>query len=196
MVLAVALWYVKISSFPKLAPDNAQNLKVQLSPFINAMETDDSINFKYINGGYSATPPLGFESYFGLPPHYRFVNLSGSEAPNDDLITVVQNPKKATAEDTIRALVGEREPFGAPAVKYALDRLFGILDEDEEIDVSTLVVFKLIVDRLFRKGILGYSEGAVTAATLVSEELRRWKEDGRPRRIKVKALHSFKHVSY
>ena len=38
------------------------------------------------------------------------------------------------------------------------------------------------------KGILGYSEGAMTAATLILEERRRWEEHGTPRRIKVSHL--------
>jgi predicted esterase len=37
----------------------------------------------------------------------------------------------------------------------------------------------------FHQGILGYSEGATTAATLVLEEARRAEEEGRPRRIKT-----------
>ncbi|KAL1954583.1 hypothetical protein VTO42DRAFT_918 [Malbranchea cinnamomea] len=36
------------------------------------------------------------------------------------------------------------------------------------------------------QGILGYSEGASLAATFVLEERRRWEEEGRPRRIKVR----------
>lgn len=35
------------------------------------------------------------------------------------------------------------------------------------------------------QGILGYSEGATTAATLILEERRRCESEGRPRRIKV-----------
>lgn len=36
------------------------------------------------------------------------------------------------------------------------------------------------------KSILGYSEGATTAATLILEEQRLFREQGRPRRIKVR----------
>ena len=35
------------------------------------------------------------------------------------------------------------------------------------------------------QGILGYSEGATTAASLILEERDRWEKQGRPRRIKV-----------
>lgn len=35
------------------------------------------------------------------------------------------------------------------------------------------------------QGIMGYSEGATTAATLILEERRLFEEEGRPRRLKV-----------
>lgn len=35
------------------------------------------------------------------------------------------------------------------------------------------------------QGILGYSEGAIIASSVILEERRRWEEEGIPRRLKV-----------
>ncbi|KAK3172948.1 hypothetical protein OEA41_006274 [Lepraria neglecta] len=146
---------------------SASNFKAQLSPFVDAIEKLGSVQFKWINGGHGATPPSGFATYFGTPPLYRFINYDGISGLDDMLTRIRELPEGMTAEDTIRRMVGREEMFSRPAVKSALDRLFEILDEDPEID-----------------GVLGYSEGATTAATLVLEERRRREEEGRPRRIK------------
>ena len=45
-------------------------------------------------------------------------------------------PEGLTAEDTMRKLIGEQDVYSAPAMKTALDRVFEMLDEDQEIDVS------------------------------------------------------------
>ncbi|PNY26862.1 uncharacterized protein TCAP_03220 [Tolypocladium capitatum] len=145
---------------------SASNFKVQLSSFTHAVGKS-GIDFRWIDGGHIATPPPGFDHYFGTPPLYRFIDFDGVSELDDMLTKVRELPEGMTAEDTIRRLVGEREVFSGPAVKTALGRLFEIIDEDPEID-----------------GILGYSEGATAAATLILEEARRWEEEGRPRRIK------------
>ncbi|RYP63533.1 hypothetical protein DL771_009229 [Monosporascus sp. 5C6A] len=140
---------------------------VQLAPFIDAMEKSSRVKFRWIDGSHRAVPPPGFENYFGQPPLYRFVAFDGVEALDDVLSRIRELPQGITPEDTIRSLVKEQQPYSPRTLQSALDRLFQIMDEDREID-----------------GILGYSEGATVAATLILEESRRLQEEGRPRRIK------------
>ncbi|KAI5459310.1 serine hydrolase FSH [Mariannaea sp. PMI_226] len=146
---------------------SASNFKAQLGPFIDKIEQNGSMKFKWINGGHSAIPPKGFEHYFGHPPLYRHIDFEGISELDDMIDKIRDMPSGMTAEDTIRKLIGEAQMHEAGPVQTALDNLQQILEDDPEID-----------------GILGYSEGAMTAATLILEERRRWEEEGRPRRIK------------
>lgn len=143
-----------------------------------------SIAFRWVDGGHVVTPPPGFDDYFGTPPLYRFINFDGVSGLDDMLAKVRDLPEGLTAEDTMRRLVGEREVFSGPAVKSALARLFEFIDEDPEIDVRHGGLRRPTA-WLTGQGILGYSEGATAAATLILEEARRWEDEGRPRRIKV-----------
>ncbi|KAF4470999.1 ef-hand calcium-binding domain-containing [Fusarium albosuccineum] len=147
---------------------SASNFQVQLGPFIEAVRSSGSSTFKWIDGRHKAVPPPGFNNYFGSPPLFRFMEYDGVEGLDDMLVKIRDFPEGLTPEDTIRRLLGEEEMFTAKAVHAALDRLHEIIDQDPEID-----------------GILGYSEGATTAATLVLEERRRFEEEGIPRRIKA-----------
>jgi hypothetical protein len=72
----------------------------------------------------------------------------------------------------------------------ALQVLIDILDADPMIEVSLNVwrCFSFSTCSCSKKGILGYSEGAVAAASLILEESRRLQDTGRPRRIKVRAI--------
>lgn len=56
----------------------------------------------------------------------------------DDMLSKIRDmPQKSTPEDTIRKLIGDMESFGAHAVRSTLDRLFEILEQNPDIDVST-----------------------------------------------------------
>lgn len=161
-----------------------QAFQTQLAPFVSIVEKANSGEFKWIDGGHPATPPEGFSGYFGPPPWRRFINFDGVAALDDVLDKIREFPDGVTAEDAIRELTGGDVVYNAGAVRCTLDRLFKIIDEDPEIDVR-------LVDLDYQKytdtcqGILGYSEGATVASTLVLEERRRWEEEGIPRRIKV-----------
>ncbi|KZZ91760.1 Serine hydrolase FSH [Moelleriella libera RCEF 2490] len=137
-----------------------------LRPFVDAAEKCSSAEFKWVNGAHVAQPPPGFDEYFGPGPLYRFIDIDGVSALDDMLSKLREFPEGLTAEDTMRRLVGQRAQFSATAVRSTLDRLIKTLDEDPSIT-----------------GVLGYSEGATVAASLVLEEKRRFEEDGRPRRI-------------
>ncbi|KAG6049141.1 hypothetical protein E4U17_006919 [Claviceps sp. LM77 group G4] len=146
---------------------SALHFETQLRPFKDAVEKRGLARFKWINGGHAATPPPGFDEYFGPGPLYRFIDFDGVSELDDILSRLREIPQGTTAEDAMRRLVGDRSSFKATAIQDTLDRLMMILDEDPEIT-----------------GILGYSEGATVAASLILEEQRRYVEQGRARRIK------------
>ncbi|KAG6097869.1 hypothetical protein E4U31_004889 [Claviceps sp. LM219 group G6] len=146
---------------------SALHFETQLRPFIDAVEKKGLAQFKWINGGHAATPPPGFDEYFGPGPLYRFIDFDGVSELDDILSRLREIPQGMTAEDAMRRLVGDKPSFKATAIQNTLDRLMIILDEDPEIT-----------------GILGYSEGATVAASLILEEQRRYVEEGRARRIK------------
>ncbi|KAK2595359.1 hypothetical protein QQS21_006895 [Conoideocrella luteorostrata] len=146
---------------------SASHFKTQLRPFIDAVEKSGTAEFKWINGAHSATPPPGFEAYFGPGPLYRFIDFDGVSELDDMLSKLREFPEGLNAEDTMRRLIGDNQAFTAPAVRRTLGRLIDMLDEDPEIT-----------------GVLGYSEGATVAASLILEEKRRFEQEGRPRRIK------------
>ncbi|RFU26057.1 hypothetical protein B7463_g10268, partial [Scytalidium lignicola] len=129
---------------------SATNFQVQLAPFVEAVNRSCDAQFKWAQGAHPATPPPGFEDYFGVPPLYRFVDFDGISGFNDILLKI-----------------HGQEPYPERSIRNAINDIFKIIDADPEID-----------------GILGYSEGATTAATLILEERRRWEEEGIPRRIK------------
>lgn len=116
-------------------PNKKQNFKVQLHPFLNAVE-QNGVEFKWINGGHSVVPPAGFEDFFGLAPHFRFIDFDGISEMDDMLSKIREMPQESTPEETIRKLIGNLQSFSGHAVKSALDRLFDILEEDPDIDVS------------------------------------------------------------
>ncbi|KAL7928958.1 serine hydrolase FSH [Trichoderma chlorosporum] len=145
---------------------SASNFKVQLGIFTDAAQRP-GVEFKWIDGFTKATPPSGFDDYFGAPPLYRFMDIDGMSELEQMIVKIRDIPQGASPEDTMRKLIADKEQFTTPAVTIALGRLLQLLDEDPEIE-----------------GILGYSEGATTAASLILEEQRLFREEGRPRHIK------------
>lgn len=108
---------------------------MQLGPFIDSIENPGNVDFKCIDGGHVATPPKGFEAYFGAPPLFRFINFDGIEGLDDMLVKIRHVPEGMSAEDTMRNLIGDKDVFSGPAVKSTMDRLCEMLDEDHEIEV-------------------------------------------------------------
>ncbi|ORY63394.1 serine hydrolase FSH [Pseudomassariella vexata] len=145
---------------------SAKNFQVQLGPFVTAAENRGITQFKWTQGTNKATPPAGFEDYFGAGPLYRFIDFDGLES-FDILEKIRDFPDGVGPEDTMRLLMGDKAPYVVENVQSALQDLLNTIDGDAEI-----------------AGVLGYSEGATTAASLILEERRRWQEEGRPRRIK------------
>ncbi|KAL7623019.1 hypothetical protein AAE478_006698 [Parahypoxylon ruwenzoriense] len=147
---------------------SAKNFGVQLGPFAKHMEQRGLASFAYTQGAHEVDPPLGWENYFGSRPLYRFVDAAEGDA--FEVVRRVRHiPRGLSPEATLRLFKPDRPiEVDWTTFREALDRLFKTIDEDPEID-----------------GLIGYSEGAMMAASICAEENRRWEESGTPRRIKA-----------
>lgn len=147
-----------------------QNFSVQLDPFAKHMGERGLATFTYTQGEHEVEPPVGWEHYFGSRPLYRFLDSSENDA-FEALRRVRQLPRGLTPEATLRLFhnpdskvpEGFRDQF-----RTALDRIRKVIDDDPEIDA-----------------ILGYSEGAMLAASILYEENDKWVKHQVPRRLKV-----------
>ncbi|EQK99866.1 hypothetical protein G6O67_005279 [Ophiocordyceps sinensis] len=146
---------------------SAANFQTQLAPFVKEVEKSTPGRFRWIDGFHQADPPKGFTEYFGPSPLYKFVGYDGVETLNEFADKLRDFPAGADPEETIRHLTKDKDFYNADAVRKTIAQLLEVIDADPEIE-----------------GILGYSEGAMAAATVIMEERRRWVEEGIPRRIK------------
>lgn len=108
---------------------------------------------------------LGFAEYFGVGPHYRWLE-DGGVAEESMISRVRKAPHGASPEDVMRAL-GKDWDGRWNNHREVMDYLYDTLEKNPDID-----------------GIIGYSEGATMAASLIMDEERKAQETGRPRRIK------------
>ncbi|KEY66397.1 hypothetical protein S7711_05831 [Stachybotrys chartarum IBT 7711] len=137
---------------------SSDKFQVQLAPILKELTDDGSASFYFIHGPCTAIPPAGFEDYFGKPPHFRFIEPDKDvEKTNDDdvLARIRDFPQCETPEDTMRELMKE----GLATAHNSTDR-----------------AIKYIVDIMAKRGpfdgIIGYSEGATVAATMLLYEQR------------------------
>lgn len=147
---------------------NPDNFSVQLDPLVRELSGDGTAEFLFATGGFEVHPHSGFEEYFGPGPHYRFFDDQGT-AEKAMLERVRDFEVADTPEDTIRNLVRGEDPNPPPPppINYALDPLYDLIDANPDIE-----------------GIIGYSEGAVLAGSLLHDEQRRFTEEGREKRLK------------
>ncbi|KAK7913793.1 hypothetical protein PG985_011496 [Apiospora marii] len=149
---------------------SAKNFGVQLGPFAKHVEDRGLANFTYTQGVHEVDPPAGWEHYFGARPVYRFIDCtSGDGGDAFEILRRVRHiPRGLTPEATLRLFKKEDdEVFDTSSAQEALDSIFKTIDEDPEVDA-----------------LIGYSEGAMLAASICCEENRRFEQEGIPRRIK------------
>lgn len=114
-----------------------------------------------MHGQHEAVPPPGYEDFFGGPPFFRHLEESKEPGGVDGLERIRDFPSGASPEDTIRLFnpLPSSNELAATA-QQALDYLKDIINKHGPFDV-----------------IVGYSEGALVAATLIMKE-KEWREQG------------------
>ena len=142
---------------------------------VKELRSDNTAELHFVHGPVEAFPPEGFEDFFGHGPYYRFIEPAKTAKGGSDILERIRRfPKGATAEDQMRALMSGGidlpdvdHDFGIRSAQEALDYLYRIMDEEGPFD-----------------GIIGYSEGATVAATLILHEQRRYENEGIPPMLK------------
>ncbi|KAK3682254.1 serine hydrolase FSH [Podospora appendiculata] len=143
---------------------SSDKFQVQLAPIIKEMTEDGTATFHFINGPCKAVPPEGFEEYFGNPPYFRFIepDQDVEKTEDDDVLSRIREfPDCETPEDTMRDLMRE-----------------GIASSHRSTDNALKYLVKIMEERGPFDGIIGYSEGATVAATLLLHEQRRFLKKG------------------
>ncbi|KAL8352512.1 hypothetical protein RB601_002705 [Gaeumannomyces tritici] len=143
---------------------SSDKFQVQLAPIVKELTSDNTATFHFIHGPCKAIPPGGFNEYFGQPPYYRFIepDQDTAKSGDDDILDRIRDfPEGETPEDTMRELMSEGLSTSHKSFHRALDYLVDIMHKDGPFD-----------------GIIGYSEGATVASTLLLHEQRRLKKKG------------------
>ncbi|KAG7007050.1 hypothetical protein G7Y79_00011g029480 [Physcia stellaris] len=137
---------------------NADTLRVQL---VKALESEGLLSFRFTQGAYEADPPPGFETWFGNPPHLRFLEELKFSEFDVDLQRLRFFEPLDNSEDSMRELFRGGEVPSTETIHNMLDPLYRVLEEEGPFH-----------------GVLGYSEGAGVAATLLVSNQRRCEAQG------------------
>ncbi|KAK3294933.1 serine hydrolase FSH [Chaetomium fimeti] len=141
---------------------SSDKFQVQLAPLVKELTGDGTATFHFIHGPCKAVPPEGFEDYFGNAPYFRFIEPDkdlGNPNQDDILARIRDFPDCETPEDTMRELMREGVSTTHRSTNNALKFLLKVMQEQGPFDA-----------------IIGYSEGATVAATLLLHEQRRLKK--------------------
>ncbi|KAJ6081019.1 hypothetical protein N7499_005893 [Penicillium canescens] len=139
---------------------NVDNISIQLAPLEKEMSMDSSAEFHYIMGPVPVIPPAGFAEYFGVGPHFRWLEDNG--VAEESMISRVRKaPHGQSPEDAMRTL-GEGWDGRWNNHQQVMDYLYDILEKNPDI-----------------AGVIGYSEGATMAASLIMDEAKKAQETGR-----------------
>jgi hypothetical protein len=153
------------------------------APLVKELSSDGTAEFHFIHGPIQAYPPKGFNEFSGTGPYYRFIE--GGDNGGGDVLDRIRNfPKGATAEDQMRELMrGGYQNFLAEGSDIGDDCSIG----SSEDGINTSQSAQRALDYLYRvmekdgpfEGIIGYSEVATVAGTLLLHEQRRLEIEGR-----------------
>ncbi|GLA43470.1 hypothetical protein AnigIFM63309_001397 [Aspergillus niger] len=143
---------------------NTDNITIQLAPLLKELNTEDSeTTFHYLNGPLLVRPPPGFEAYFGVGPHYRWID-DGQKSGRSSIDRVRDLPTSESNDDAVREVLGDIRCHNYAELMAYIEE---VLNKNPEIG-----------------GMIAYSEGAAAAATYILDEQRRQRDDGRERQIK------------
>lgn len=132
------------------------------------LESDGSAEFHFIQGPFRVTPPAGYEEFFGGAPYYRFIVPSDIDNDATDVIERIRDfPQLETPEMTMRELMTFGVARTDDSARKTLDYLYEVMEKEGPFD-----------------GVVGYSEGATIAGTLLLHEQMRDREEGRIPKLK------------
>ncbi|KAH8671518.1 serine hydrolase FSH [Xylariales sp. PMI_506] len=143
---------------------SSDKFQVQLAPFLKELTDDGTATFHFIHGPCKAIPPEGFEDYFGKAPHYRFIepDKDVEKTDFDDVLARIRDfPNGESPEDTMRELMRE-----------------GLAPSNRSTDRAIKYVADIMAKQGPFDGIIGYSEGATMAATMLLYEQHCFKRYG------------------
>jgi len=136
---------------------------VQLAPLVKELESDGTASFFFLHGPYEVKPPSGYEEFFGGPPYYRFIIPSDADSETVDVLERIRDfPQLETPEMTMRELM-----------------TYGVAKTDDSARQTLLYLYEVMDTEGPFDGIIGYSEGATIASTLLLHEQMRDKNEGR-----------------
>jgi len=151
-------------------------LTIFKAPLVKELRSDNTAELHFVHGPVEAFPPTGFETFFGAAPYYRFIKPAEFEdgGSNDLLDRIRKFPKGTTAENQMRELM-----WGGIGTVPRLDDVHSNESAQEALDYLYQIVEEAEEDGHSFDGIIGYSEGATVAATLILHEQMRFKTEGR-----------------
>lgn len=154
----------------KKSPSNKKCF-LRSAPFLKELTDDGTASFYFCHGPCKAVPPPGFEDYFGHPPYYRFIEPDEKpdapriikKAKKDDVLARIREFPSwcETPEDTMRELMREGIATSHRSTDRAIKYLTEVMAKHGPFD-----------------GIIGYSEGATIAATMLLHEQRLFRKVG------------------
>lgn len=139
-------------------------------PFITSLQQNGEASFHFVQGELEVQPDEEHAAFFGHPPYYSFCK---PDEGNLRKFNMSDFPKRDSPEESMREALEIADHPIYRNIPDVLERLTKILDEEGDIDA-----------------VVGYSEGAQIAASLLIEEERRRKEIGREPRVKFALLFS------
>ena len=134
--------------------------------FCDSLQATGDARFFFTQGTTPVEPPPEYAGFFGPPPNFTFAEADGPVRFN-----MRDFPKRETPEATIKFALKKAGYPTFSNIRSVVERLTKTLDDDPEIE-----------------GVIGFSEGAEIAASLILEEQRRQREYGRAPRLKCAVL--------
>ena len=135
-------------------------------PLVRELESDKSTSLVFIQGKVPFHPPDGFQDYFGPGPHWNF--LKGGNGFKMAMQERIRDfPEADSPEDAMRQLL-KGDTLKNDSVPAAIKDIYNEIERNGDVG-----------------GIIGYSEGALVAATFLVDQERQFRQHGRPRQIKM-----------
>ncbi|EMR61339.1 hypothetical protein MGN70_001241 [Eutypa lata] len=140
---------------------NAKTLNVQLGPIVNELESSKDVSFHFTQGTIEESPPEDIAYWFGTPPHLRFFKYEAGVEPLSILNGLRDFEHDGSPEEAMREFLGNDSAPLRQDVQRMLDDLYRTIEEHGPF-----------------YGLIGYSEGATVAATIIVDDLKKRQAKG------------------